>query len=85
MRSLLAFIYNQNTQTVPDFSITVYDPQNEAGLPPVSSRQQAARELGCIDVCLEIINLIGKQLPNNDNTSNSSREEETEYQSWIRK
>jgi hypothetical protein len=77
-RLILAFIYNQNANTIPDASIDAYDPQNDAGLPPVASRQQAARELGAIDVCIDLIKLSGKYLIKNE-------VKENEFQLWIRK
>ena len=77
-RLILAFIYNQNTDHIPNTTILVYDPQNEAGLPPVASRQQAARELGAVDICIELLNVAGKHL-----ISNSAKE--NEFEEWIRR
>ena len=83
-RLILGFIYNQSSNSIPDVSTSLdsyeYDPQNEAGLPPVASRQQAARELGLVECMLELIQVAGIHL-----LGNLASNDENEFQVWMRR
>ena len=64
----------------------IYDPQNEAGVPPVQSRQQAARELGAIQACIELINHCGNYFVNvSTNGSVNYKPPSDEFQIWMQR
>ena len=86
LRLLLAFVYRQNFGHVPTVDVKVYDPQNEAGVPPVQSRQQAARELGAVQACIELISHCGNYFVNvSPNGSIVYKPPSDEFQVWMQR
>ena len=86
LRLLLAFVYRQNFAHVPPVEVKVYDPQNEAGVPPVQSRQQAARELGAVQACIELISHCGNYFVNvSPSGSIIYKPPSDEFQVWMQR
>jgi|TARA_B110000090_G_scaffold209886_1_gene268465 hypothetical protein len=86
LRLLLAYIYRQNFIHVPSVDVKVYDPQNEAGVPAVASRQQAARELGAVQAVVELISHCGNYFVSiGPSGTTIYKPPSDEFQTWMQR